>query len=231
MYNDYYAPKNVAPDSKENVNRLPYADFRKHISLLQNNADFKDFKELARNHVSIGKYALKVDIDNSYHLWPDLYNNIEILLYIISEDLDIFWEIVNKITNKELFYDLVAKDDEILEFANSDTYKNKERMLHFIKCNNKSIHYVDKSLFNDMDFIKWILKINWLFIKWLTTEIKNNKELAMLAISNDKANRLKDSYNNIWNTKSAYSYISDELKHNIDVVKLLNKRIDECSWF
>lgn len=214
------APTNTPFSSNQNND----FDCEEYITILRKGTGiFENFNETARNHIRIGKYALRVDIYNAYYLWKDLYNNIDILSYILSEKLSVFWKIIPKISDKDIFFTLIRDNYKILDFANISTLKDKRKMLKFIQKNSKSIEYVDKSLYDDIDFIKWLLEIDWLFIKWLPEKIKGDKDLVILAIKNDNINNLKRSLQ-WWEEESVYKYISDELKEDNDIKKMIEEK-------
>lgn len=197
-------------------------DYKKYTEILSKRRwNFKDFPYIARNHKSVCKYALKVNINNIFYMWNDMYENMEVLKVIMKKDFEKLWQIIEKIENKSIFKDLICINANVLKFK--EKIKDKKKMIEYLKINSDTIRYADSVLLNDNIFISEILIIKSTFIN-LHKKYLNDIELVKIAIACEDTENFK-----MWikdkSIISVYNLLPQHIKNDEWIKKLINLKI------
>ena len=92
----------------------------------------------------------------------------------------------------------------ILEYIEENP-NDKEYIKSHIGRYPELLEYVDRNIFDDLDFCKQILTINGMLLEFMPEKIKSNKELVIIAIKNSVG--------------FAICFADKELRKDIDIVK------------
>ena len=99
---------------------------------------------------------------------------------------------------------MTKKDKWLLKTIRGKT-GNREFILNFVRYEPKIIKYIDKDLIKDIDFVKQLVEINGFTLQYFPTDLRNDKELVVIALKHSDGFALK--------------YASEELQADREVVK------------
>ena len=99
----------------------------------------------------------------------------------------------------------LSKNDKYLIAITEENPNDKELILKNMLYCIKILDYIDQDLLKDIDFVKKVLLENGMALEYMPPEIRNNKELVIIALNNSAGFALK--------------FASEELRADKEVVK------------
>ena len=165
------------------------------------------------NDLDVMKLAIKHDHKLFYH--SNSITDIEILNYVVEKTEDFALVIKEQIQNKELMIKLINNKENInLMMCNQNfiyKYKNdieivqkiisidptqiekfpkfkkdKDIIFYALQCGLSQINKIDVSLYHDIDIVNSFIKKNSINYINLPLDMKNNHEIALRSINNNK---------------------------------------------
>lgn len=165
------------------------------------------------NDLDVMKLAIKHDHKLFYH--SNSITDIEILNYVVEKTEDFALVIKEQIQNKELMFKLINNKENInLMMCNQNfiyKYKNdieivqkiisidptqiekfpkfkkdKDIIFYALQCGLSQINKIDVSLYHDIDIVNSFIKKNSINYINLPLDMKNNHEIALRSINNNK---------------------------------------------
>jgi hypothetical protein len=133
-------------------------------------------------------------------------NNVNLIIYLIKQNLLIFKYVNSDIKNNFEIVKLVVQIYGLfLEYASEEFQNNFEIVKLAVQNDGYALKYASNELKNNFEIVKIVVQKYAGALRYASDELKNNFEIVKIAVQNN-------GY--------ALRYASDELKNNIDIVKL-----------